>query len=272
MGVCVCVCLCLHLGLSTRVRASQNNTPTVWCVCAYSASKKAKPIDLQGLNSFSQRAHFGSLLCALWVSCAALVVLFLLNLDVRAPDTRAESWRSTISQNLTVTEMFFVNTWVCNNRRLKKSCESRIKESMNISYSDIFIIKLFYNRCTLLAPWHYRRELRTLLQTLFQRQEKPLSPVIFHDHINRAVNHEKSPSYRRPQARRLCGRPHGAHTTYSHESSCRLDEFWQSWALTPLRSPTSQRVWPSVDFWDPAHLFSFFFLALPDLSYSIWSL
>ena len=47
------------------------------------------------------------------------------------------------------------------------------------------------------------------------------------------------------QARR-CGSPHRARTRYSLESPCRLDDFWQRPAVTPLQSP---QVWARVDFW-----------------------
>lgn len=93
----------------------------------------------------------------------------------------------------------------------------------------------------LLTPCHYHRELKTLFRIPKTRTSLcHLMSFLITSAEQWTVRNHTSIRYRQADS------PHRAHTKYSHESSCRLDEFWQRPALTLLQSPQvskSAQVW-----------------------------
>lgn len=111
----------------------------------------------------------------------------------------------------------------------------------------------FTNRWTSLAPCHCQQGLKTLFQTLFQRQEQVfITWCLLWSYQQSSELWEIS----LVQASRLSGSPHRDHTKYSLERLCRLDEFWQKPALTLLQSPQVSNSGQACTFWDSARLLS----------------
>lgn len=146
--------MCVCLLVSGFVHACMGMSYCLVRVCVQ-CQQKAKPIDLQGLNSFSQRAHLCSLLCALWASCAVLVVVVLLNSNVQTLDAQTESWLGTMLQNRVCDHVSLqqheashkdwngrTQAW---SKSLKKSSGGSVRETVNSffsDFSDILIINL----------------------------------------------------------------------------------------------------------------------------------
>lgn len=103
------------------------------------------------------------------------------------------------------------------------------------------------------APCHCQQGLKTLFQTLFQRQEQVfITWCLLWSYQQSSELWEIS----LVQTSRLSRSPHRHHTKYSLERLCRLDEFWQKPALTLLQSPQVSNSGQACTFWDSAWLLS----------------